>query len=134
MSDRVPWLILAALVVIGFVNWRLDHAVSHHATPISGVLPVWNGGPGPGSALTEFVPDLPERMYELHDWQLSSDSSNNTELALYRPSQELFIQGGDWIKCLYYNNHRVAAVVYADGKRERVKCAHPDTPAKGAVQ
>ena len=102
MSDRVPWLILAALVAGVFVTWRLDHAVSHHATPISGVLPVWNGGPGiapqwshckdrecirgdgkctkdyfpplrfssgccrPGNCvceeLTEFVPDVPDRL------------------------------------------------------------------------
>jgi hypothetical protein len=91
-----------------------------------GQFPTYAGGCG-WPEPTEFVPDLPERMLEdSGDLFLTvSNEPTSLELVLYTPPQELYIAKGDWMKCMYYDGHQVAFLVYADGQSEPVPCAAP---------
>lgn len=75
--------------------------------------------------VTEFVPDLPKRMFFRDpslDTIIISDETASPALLTYTPTGDVHINRDDGLKCLYYDGHPVAFLVYKNGSRVRVPC------------
>lgn len=75
--------------------------------------------------VTAFVPDLPKRLFFRDpslDTLIISDETASPALLTYTPTGDVHINRDDGLKCLYYDGHPVAFLVYKNGSRVRVPC------------
>ena len=120
-------LLLVLVSVFGGLIWAIHHDLGEPNDVVVELAPCPVGtylrGDGQCKVpfeLTEFVPDLPERMYTAYELVISNATA---VVEAFQPAiGPLRINSGPWVNCLHWDGNRIAFVVLANGRRVRVPC------------
>lgn len=122
------------LVIVGValaLAWAMQHDLD--APGNAEIVSRWSSCPagaylrGDGSCMiTEFVPDLPARMWPPAVFTGTTTglirAPAATQLISYSGAEVLSVNTPSRVNCLYWEGDRVAFIVLANGRRVRVPC------------